>query len=296
MNEMLKVNRTLGFEIECGTETEYDEMTVRHSECGYDGSVECGYSSTEVRTDPIKDLNLLKEVYEDIHTYDMDVDNSCGLHIHVDKSDYTVKDTAKLLRFGKGIERLMYGLVDNSRCDWNDSCHKHSEPYYEYCRSIHYSWRHIFKKEWLDGETIPFDSFYHIDNMISWVNTKKNFRRSSSKMWNGKYQWLNCRTSYPTVEFRIFHATTDYKETQRFGMLAYHIVETVKNSTVRQLNFIINSIHQATSVEEMYDKLFDSIGLAHEFRMDIRNHQMARHLDEKYCQANRVAQGLEQAI
>jgi hypothetical protein len=79
-------------------------------------------------------------------------------------------------------------------------------------------------------------------------------------------------------------------------MLAYHIVETVKNSTVRQLNFIINSIHQATSVEEMYDKLFDSIGLAHEFRMDIRNHQMARHLDEKYCQANRVAQGLEQAI
>lgn len=289
-NENLRVNRTLGFEIECGTGTDYEDMEVRHSDCGYDGSVECGYSSTEVRTDPIKNLNLLKDVYDDIKDYGMEVDDSCGLHIHVDNSDYTVKDKAKLLRFAKGIERLMYGLVNASRCDWNDSCHKHSEPYYEYCKAIHYTWRHVFQKEWVGGERIPFDTFTSFDQLTSWVNNKKNFRRHDNRMWNGKYQWLNVRTSYPTVEFRIFHATTDYRETQRFGMLAYHIVETVKNSTVRQLNFIINSIHESTSVEDMYSKLFDSIGLAYEFRMDVRNHAMYDYLDNKFCAPNRQAQ------
>jgi hypothetical protein len=126
---------------------------------------------------------------------------------------------------------------------------------------------------------------------------RANSNHSDRSLWNGRYQWLNANVDgYPTCEFRIFSATEDYKQAQKFGMLAYHIIETVKNSTIEQLKFIIKSLYQSATIDEMITKFYDSIGLASEFRYEVMNDRRAEYVDNKYCKPIRegaIAEGGE---
>jgi hypothetical protein len=283
MNEKLKVTRTLGFEIECfadvpsrtdswgDTYVDYDDVSIRNCEVSTDGSLYGGSGTPlEAKTDPIKNLNIVEEVYKELSGMDMNVNKTCGLHIHVDTSDYTIEDKAKLLRFGAGIELLMFALVDKSR-QGN-----------EYTEKLHKGWRKLFRSNFMT-QSIPFDSFNNFSQLERYIQNNST-HRDARHIWNGRYQWLNAVVSHcPTAEFRIFSATTDYKQAQKFGMLAYHIVETIKNSTIEQVRFIIQSIYQSQSVDEMLDRLFDSIGLDGEFRPEILNDKMAEYIDNKFC-------------
>lgn len=277
-NQKLNVTRTLGFEIEGFV---YDsDMSIGYATVGWDGSLQDGDGdAVEVRTEPINNLNLLEDIYDELADNDFNVNDTCGLHIHVDTSDFSVKDKAKLLRFGAGIELLMYALVDETR-ESNT-----------FCTKIHKSWRKIFRDSYI-SQPIDFSQFEYLDDLCGYVANETNAR-----CWNGKYQWLNANVeSYDTVEFRIFNATEDSIEVQRFGMLAYHIVETVKNSSVKQLSFIIKSLYESTSVSDMHNKLFEAIGLDEEFRPCVSNQNMVRYLDEKFCQPNRELAEQEQAV
>jgi hypothetical protein len=267
-NENLKVTRTLGFEIECFVD-DYD-LYVPHSDVCGDGSLHGGYGcEVEVKSDPITDLNIVETIYECLHHHEMNVNDTCGLHIHVDTSDYTVFDKAKLLRFGAGIELLMLALVENYREGNN------------YCEKLHKGWRKLFRPSFIDQD-IPFDSFRTLYDLGEYV--RRNSSHRHSRIWNGRYQWLNaCVEHSPTCEFRIFSATTDYQQAQKFGMLAYQIIETVKHSTIEQLQFIIKSLYQSATIDEMFTKFFDSIGLSSEFRPEILNYNIERYIDNKYC-------------
>lgn len=287
-NENLKVTRTLGFELE-GFAYDADRLDVSYSDVGYDGSLCYGRGdAVEVRTKPIRNLNLLEEIYSDLRDEDFNVNPTCGLHIHVDTSDFTIKDKAKLLRFGAGIELLMYSLVEPHRYYGHNMFNDDDDDERErrengYCIKIHKSWRKIFRDSFI-SQPIPFNDFTCLNELGDYITHNG---QSSSRCWNGKYQWLNANVNnYPTVEFRIFNATEDFNLVQKYGMLAYHIVETVKNSTVKQLTFIINSIYESTSIEEMYNKLFDAIGLEGEFRLGTQNDELADYIHNKYCLPN----------
>jgi hypothetical protein len=288
-NSKLELTRTLGFEIECfvdhqfyDDDDDYHELDIIHSEVGSDGSLYGGDGDEcEVKTMPIKNLNKVEEVYSDLDNYSMNVNSTCGLHIHVDNSDFTVHDKARLLRFGAGIELLMFSLVEPERFYG-----RNNQGQNEYCTKLHKGWRKIFRPSFIKQSNIPWNTFGGVSELEQYV--RRNSSHSDSQIWNGRYQWLNARVSHaPTVEFRIFSATEDYKQAQKFGMLAYHVVETVKNSTLDQLHFIIKSIYQATSLDEMFNRFFDSIGLDQEFRPEILNDRLAERLETKYCQVNR---------
>lgn len=294
-NSKLELTRTLGFEIECfaelptytdswgDTEVDYDEFSIRNCEIGGDGSLYGGTgSSVEVKTDPISNLNIVEEVFNELAEYDMNVNNTCGLHIHVDTSDFNGNDKARLLRFGIGIENLMYALVDESRSNRNGD-------HNEYCIKLHKHWRKIFRRSFIN-QSIHDITFNHLSSFVQAVRNQRQNDRNGDRIWNGRYQWLNAEVGHcPTSEFRIFSATDDYMQAQKFGMLAFHIIETVKHSTVSQLEFIIKSIYQQTSVEDMFDCFFESIGLDTEYRPSILNQHKADYLESKYCAVNRQA-------
>lgn len=295
-NSKLELTRTLGFEIECfadlptytdswgDTCVDYDNFDINYCEIGGDGSLHGGHGEpVEVKTDPIKNLNTVETVFNELSGYDMNVNNTCGLHIHVDTSDFNGNDKAKLLRFGAGIELLMFSLVDSDR--YYGRSDRSSEN--EYCIKLHKDWRKIYRRSYVN-QNIHANEYSHLSDFIMNLRQERRNNGNTDRIWNGRYQWLNAQVDgIPTVEFRIFSATEDYTQAQRFGMLAYHIVETVKNSTVEQIKFIIKSIYQSTSIDEMFTKLFDSIGLDMEFRPYILNDRVAEYLNNKYCARNR---------
>jgi hypothetical protein len=285
-NEKLKITRTLGFEIECFVETDVDDVSINGCEVDYDGSLYGGYGeSMELKTDPISDLNKLEPIYDTLNDLDLNVNRTCGLHIHVDTSDFSVEDKAKLLRFGAGIELLMYSLVEPERYyGWSEDDERRRNGY---CVKLNKSWRHLFRQSYID-QNIPFDTFDDISELCGYVS-----RQTNKECWNGKYQWLNANVEYyPTVEFRIFSATTEHEMATKYGMLAYHIIETVKNSTIKQLQFIIKSLYQCESIEDMHSRLFDSIGLDSEFHLNTQNQELAEYIDNKFCKP--VREGIEQ--
>jgi hypothetical protein len=273
-NPNLKVSRTLGFEIECFVDHDFDdELYIRNAEVGSDGSLSGGYGEEcEVKSDPISDLNIVEEIYNELHGLDMNVNNTCGLHIHVDTSDFTVYDKAKLLRFGAGIELIMFTLVERYR-QGN-----------EYTQKLHKGWRKLFRNKYINQEQLEdnFDSFRFLGQLTDYV--REHSTHSDRSIWNGRYQWLNASVErYNTCEFRIFSATEDYQQAQKFGILAYQIIETVKHSTLEQLMFIIKSLFTNATVDEMITKFYDSIGVPSEFRYGILNDNMADYIDNKFC-------------
>lgn len=293
-NQKLELTRTLGFEIECfvqdaptytddwdDTYVEYGDLHIRHCEIGEDGSLYGGDGySIEAKTDPISNLNTLEEVWSDLNEYGFNVNNTCGLHIHVDTSDFNGNDKARLLRFAIGVEHLMFALVDPSRSG------RHGGEN-EYCIPLHKSWRKIFRQSYI-SQDIHNTEFSSLSSFIQNVRNRRSDNRD--RIWNGRYQWLNAEVGHcPTSEFRIFSSTTDMLQAQKFGMIAYHIIETVKHSTINQLQFIIKSIYEQASVDDMFNCFFDSIGLDSEFRPSILNENKADYLETKFCEPNRLA-------
>jgi hypothetical protein len=309
-NQKLKLSRTLGFEIECFLDNvpyhtndwgdrypDYEEINYSNCEVGGDGSLYGGDGTgIEVKTHPINDLNIVESVFGELSDDGMNVNDTCGLHIHVDTSDYSVEDKVRLLRFGAGIELLMFSLVDDTRYYGRSDDDNHNG----YCIKLHKDWRKIYRKDYINQD-IDYSDMHDIEDFTEYVQETRRRERQSSRIWNGRYQWLNASVSgIPTCEFRIFSSTEDYQQAQRFGMLAYHIIETVKYSTVSQIRFIIKSIYQETTTDGMFRKFFDSIGLDEEFRPSVQNERVEAYLDSKYCQRNREQQQalaeLDQAI
>ncbi len=79
---------------------------------------------------------------------------------------------------------------------------------------------------------------------------------------NTKYFWMNIYgSSRPTVEFRLFHAVESDVEAIKFVKLANAIVDTVKNSTVEQLEFLIRSLYESPHTLAIAKNLYYAVGL-----------------------------------
>jgi hypothetical protein len=152
----------------------------------------------------------------------------------------------------------------------------------------------LFRRSFVN-QNFPWETFSSLGRLTDYVRRNSSHRHHN--IWNGRYQWLNADVEgYPTCEFRIFSATENYELAQKYGMLAYHIIETAKNSTIEQIKFIIKSIYQTSSIDEMLTRFFDSIGLDQEFRLEVQNGELATYIDNKFCRPNRENVASEEAV
>jgi hypothetical protein len=255
---MEKLSRTIGVEME-GYVTDnpsesgmIEEMTAYNCGVGHDESLANTYwdyegepCGVEVRTDPINDISILRPIIDTLKAYGWNTTDSAGTHIHVDISDYTQKDMAKLIRFGKGIERIIFTLIEDYRYS------------NRYCVKIEKEWRKIFWAKSRISKELNWEQIERIG-----LEDYLDQRELDDNLWNGKYQWLNVLGSrYSTAEFRLFHAVKDAEGVIKQAQLAYNIVELVKNSSVEQLEFIIKALYEQPTAESAVAKFFEVLGM-----------------------------------
>jgi hypothetical protein len=200
----------------------------------------------ELKTEPINDLSILDEAWKDMQNFGWHIDEKAGTHVHVEINDFNQYEKTKLLRFGKGIERIMFMFVENYR-------NRNS-----YCEKIHKGWRKVFDPE--SRNFIVWDEFNLGNGLDRFLSN--DLYSDNNAIWNGRYQWMNVLGSrFSTVEFRIFHAVSDIKDLKNQVQLAHAIVELVKHSSIEQLEFIIKELYRQRSVKSTVNKFFEALGL-----------------------------------
>lgn len=233
----------------------------------------------EVRTKPINDLSALVGIVDALHNHGWSTDIKAGTHIHVDISDYTEIDKAKLLRFGKGIERIIFMYTEDYR-NGNG-----------YCKVLPSGWRKIFWKNSAVAKSFNLED--GLTDLSSYVYEHDS--RDVRNMVNYKFNWMNIFSSnYSTVEFRLFNAMRSSEEVISQANLAYSIVELVKHSSPEQLEFIIKEIYSATTVEGIADNFCQVLSI--DDKMNIIGSKAYDYLKNKIEAAAAATQSEPQAI
>jgi hypothetical protein len=253
----LTINRTVGLEIEGYMRDFPRGLTIRNAFIKYDGSLNnAGWHDhsrpygVEIATDPLSRIAALDETFADIKSHRWTVGRgSAGLHIHVDTSDFTLRDKVKAAYFAKRVEDVMFLFVKNGRYR-NEYCHLMSEGFikiveaiplentiWNVFRNFHSALLHYRMTEQISGRR---DNNIHIDF--------------------GRYNWLNVfSTHYPTIEFRMFNAISNEIQGKQYAVLAHNFIETVKNCTVGQLQFIANTIDAEPDIKTKGELLLSSL-------------------------------------
>ena len=219
----------------------------------------------EVVSPPSRDLDVAKKIFADMQSHGWSVDERAGTHVHIDISDFNGNDKAKLLRFCKGIERIIFMFVKGSRAD------------NQYCRKLDNDWKNIFKSRRSNGRHYKCPDLRNVahDRLIDTINF------SGLSVSNVKYNWLNIFGSrFPTAEFRLFHAVESVEEVEGFILMAHNIVELVKNCSVEQLEFIILSLYSSNNVQEIKKNFFEIINMSTN-RMRILGYEAEKYLRVK---------------
>lgn len=293
LNDLI-LNRTIGVEMEGyvsgiyprDMELDYIEPVKTDGSLRYQSwSEDNPRNGVEIATIPLRDLSKLETLFTQMETYNWDVnyDENAGTHVHVDVSDFTAFDKIRLLWFGKQIEDIMFMFVKKYRREegW---CRKLDRIYTKDAM--------MQDEEFWNSRTLDdYDDmeFKYTDNEYYYLDSDK-------------YLWMNMfATDYPTVEFRIFHAIENKEELVRFAYLVHNMVETVKNSTVEQLGFIIQSLRCLNDAREVGDAFCRALGL--NFRLPLRSKSAQRILEKEWNlpayqqrQAERKAKREQQAV
>jgi hypothetical protein len=259
----IELGRTIGVEVE-GYTGMYRSMVnngVRHSSTKYDGSLGQSRASQgiEVVTKPIKQLDLLDEVFEDITKYQWNVGRGkAGTHVHVDARDYNVLDRIKMAVFMNLIEKAMFLMVKKSR--WSRNSYGRNT----YCRPVSGGWKDLLNKLNTDYPEFDITKYGNIGPLQYDIINKRNLNYNRLITPNTiRYQFVNIwSSSHNTIEFRIFHAIRSAKDAKLFSLMAYHLVEIVKHSTLEHLEYLADEImNQSTSAENMLERFSQAIGL-----------------------------------
>jgi hypothetical protein len=260
---VFKQNRTIGIEMEGYFNQHPYDANIPHARVGTDGSLrhtnwddddddeDFDFDLTdedrgreygvEVRTEPLADISVIPEIFEAMRGFGFQADNTGGTHIHVDISDLTNFEKIKLLRFGKGIEKIIFALIEDSRFDNG------------YCSKLPSGWRKVF---WRRGPYRRFDFDAHGDEHLY-----HDLSRTYS-LNNGRGHWMNVFGShYNTVEFRVFHGVQSAEELLWQAKMVHNIVELVKHCDVGQINFMVKSLYDSVTVDEVIAKFCDLLDI-----------------------------------
>ncbi|RPK19975.1 amidoligase family protein [Paenibacillus xylanexedens] len=294
MNNELAVRRKVGIEMEGYIENYPEDVELVGVKIKQDGSLDnCDWDylnepfGVELCTEPMTDISLLREVWKDMKHNNWTVDDRAGTHIHVDVSDFSVEEKVKLLRFGKGIERIIFLFVDDYR---NNN---------EYCYPLHKEWRKVFRGDNkyadIDWNSITDDEFEGVNEYLyqRFRNPDRYYSDREQVIWNGKYQWMNIFGSrYPTVEYRLYQAVEDVEVLIQQALMSEAIVNLVKNHSLAQLEYIIRELYKQETVDATVEMFFETLGL--DFKLEVRGERAQKYLAGKLAAKNAVSEVVEQ--
>ena len=245
-------DRTFGVEIECflnsdkerfvrnfmnQTENERNGQTINYNPnrygswsrtawtLGYDTSLHSSSATNpiELTSNPIKfsDLGKVKSVIDELNTVGASVNKSCGLHVHIDASDLTLKEVKNVLVSYLIYEEVIAFTQPESR-RWNQ----------RYCRSS----RNVSA----NAIDLAFNSATTND-LIKKIKKAKSIKKlyDATQGYNDKFTKINLkglisltdRNARPldktgTIEFRQSAGTTDWEKISNWISFCYMLVET----------------------------------------------------------------------
>ena len=185
--------------IECHAES-YNHVTRPHWKIVTDGSV--SYEGLEIVSPPLRGqegLSQIKKVLEALNKVKAKVDDSCGLHIHHDVRDFTLKKFKYLYGLYARFEDCIDELVPMSRRGNTNT----------YCLSPGTDLEKLQKAR-------------SIDELIY-------------NLYPSRYIKLNCQSfrRQGTVEFRHPGGTLEYQEVMSWVVLTQMMIEKAANGVVQ---------------------------------------------------------------
>ena len=150
------------------------------------------------------------------------IDNTCGLHIHLNAIDFGFVELKSLLLIMSKIQDLVYDSLPNDRMDSN------------YARHISLSTKEISK---IDSLPMLINKYY---NMVGGTFDEERYNE-------GRYIGTNlhARLYLGTVEFRYHEGTTDSKDIRKWIMFLNSIMSSsttlVKNPKLYNKDYVIRS-------------------------------------------------------
>lgn len=287
----IELNRTVGIEIEGYSKDARNIINkgVRHSSLKRDASLGNSYGwdvdynravGLEVVSKPLSQLDLFDDIFEDIKSHKWNVGRGrAGTHIHVDAIDFTVEDKVKMAFFMEKLDEVMFLMVKPYRRSKGGGRNA-------YCRPLDTGWKKLldkFKEHSISGYN-DITRAIHAMVQREYQATDRLIRTPNFN----RYNFINIfnTSTGRTIEFRLFHSIRDSKDAKKFSMIAYSLVELVKNSTVEQLEFIASQINESDSSEKMVENLAYAIGL--EFVPKIFNNTLATRINERKSREKNV--------
>ena len=182
-------------------------ITTEHriAKCTYQPTSDKDYSVELVS--PIlqyDEIEKLQEAVRTIRKAGAKINNSCGIHVHVDSANHDAKSLKNLLGIMYAKEDLLFKAlkVDNNRVYY---CKKTRENVLMKVRKVKNLTMDAFKKIWYEKENYSYNVNSHYDST--------------------RYHALNLHATFSrhTVEFRLFNATLHAGEIKAYIHLALAI-------------------------------------------------------------------------
>jgi hypothetical protein len=197
-----------------------------------DGSIE----GVELNTAPASGhmfTNQLRELCTALNTSDTTVNDSCGLHVHVNAQDMTWIGMRRLLLVWAHIEPAVFATVPKDRRS-NVYCRPLAEQVRRY---LSIKDKHTEAKARIlairdDSMPAASDLKTHDRNMASPVRKPEN-RRDKHDVPGSRYYAMNIQAwwVHGTVEFRLHSGTTDFVKIHNWSITLANLVERCKNMT-----------------------------------------------------------------
>lgn len=208
------------YRCQCGTCHGAGLVYKRCEPCNGAGGFNHGFWGLEVISPPIRDLDLIDNVFAKMHEYEWKVDNYAGLHIHVDAGDLEPKDFYKVLMLMTAVERVIYSVNDEFRYDTS----QYALPLSHFSKSV----RNVLHRG------------------IDRVETQEDV-----KFTNERYSALNFKafSKHGTIEFRHFSPQTEASKVANFVELVTRLVDFAKYASYEQAYVVYEKIANAENLD-----------------------------------------------
>jgi len=168
----------------------------------------CGWEVASYKGSGIDDINCISNCIEAVGKSGVIIDWNCGLHVHIDVSDCSKEDVAKIVAQWFRIEPVMFYSVPE---------HRRSNIY---CKTVRSSYRK-FNKKWTAVEFYDKIKPYH-------YNSRKR-RRVSLNICNFEKSLRNSNNDRKTLEFRFPEMSVSSIDIKNWIKLFILFVENSKN-------------------------------------------------------------------
>lgn len=199
-------------EIEILIETKWDSASIG-SDCTINPTNQTQGGPFELRTAPAAGtafVDQLRDFTKILDRHKAMVNETCGLHVHVDTRDFDGEATERLIEGYKKIEPYFAKLVAPHR--------------------LRSEWCRLWKEQLQERIDRTFNARPTLTDTYAKMGAALGGLSTKSRAMN-----FGTMRSYGTVENRLMESTIDFTQIARWALINSKFVELMKNSTMDQV-------------------------------------------------------------